>query len=69
MKSSFQTRGAATEKARLSVLSLGLGTKSCCEMGDLSCLEIFERCRRLSKQGGYCVDSARYVKVTSLKFM
>ena len=57
--SSFQTLGAATEKARLPKLSfvLGtisccgfvLGTISCCEVDDLSCLGIFERCRRLAK--------------------
>ena len=45
--SSFQTLGAATEKARLPKLSFVLGTISCCEIDDLSCLGIFERCRRL----------------------
>ena len=47
--SSFQTLGAATEKARLPKLSFVLGTISCCEMYDLSCLGMFERCRRLAK--------------------
>ena len=42
--SSFQTLGAATEKARLPKLSFVLGTISCCEVDDLSCLGIFERC-------------------------
>ena len=46
--SSFQTLGAATEKAYLPKLSLVLGTISC-EIDDLSCLGIFERCRRLAK--------------------
>ena len=46
--SSFQTLGAATEKARLPKLSFVLGTISC-ELDDLSCLGIFERCRRLAK--------------------
>ena len=36
--SSFQTPGAATEKARLHKLSFVLGTISCCEIDDLSCL-------------------------------
>ena len=38
MTSSFQTLGAATEKAHLSKLSLVLGTISCCETDPLSCL-------------------------------
>ena len=41
--------GSATEKARLPKLSFVLGTISCCEIDDLSCLGIFERCRRLAK--------------------
>ena len=45
--SSFQTLGAATEKSRLPKLSFVLGTS--CEIDDLSCLGIFERCRRLAK--------------------
>ena len=49
MGSSFQTLRAATEKARLPKLSFVLGTISCCEIDDLSCLGIFERCRRLAK--------------------
>ena len=40
MWSSFQTLDAATEKARLSKLSLVLGKISCCEMDDLCCLKI-----------------------------
>ena len=47
--SSFQTLGAATEKARLPKLSFVLGTISCCEIDDRSCLGIFGRCRRLAK--------------------
>ena len=46
--SSFLTLSAATEKARLPKLSFGLSTISC-EIDDLSCLGIFERCRRLAK--------------------
>ena len=49
MGSSFQILGAATEKARLPKLSFVLGTISCCEIVDLSCPWIFERCRRLAK--------------------
>ena len=48
MGSSFQTLGAATEKARLPKLSFVLGTISH-EIDELSCLGIFERCRRLAK--------------------
>ena len=48
--SSFQTLGAATEKSRLPKLSFVLGTISCCEVDDLSCLGIFERCRRLANR-------------------
>ena len=48
MRSSFQTLGAVTEKACLLKFSLVLGTISC-EMDYLSCLGIFERCRRLAK--------------------
>ena len=46
--SSFQTLGAATEKARLPKLSFVLGTISC-EIDDISCLGILEICRRLAK--------------------
>ena len=46
MGNSFQTLGTATEKARLLKSSIVLGTISCCETDDLSCLE---RCRRLAK--------------------
>ena len=57
MASSFQTLSAATEKACLPKLNLVLGTISC-EMDDLSCVWIFERCRRVAKYGGCCVDRA-----------
>ena len=67
--SSFLTLGATTEKARLPKLSFVLDTISCCEIDDLSCLGIFERCRRLAKYGGCCVDRAQYVKVGSLKLI
>ena len=46
--SSFQTLGAATEKACLPKLSFVLGTISC-EIYDFSCPGIFEICRRLAK--------------------
>ena len=49
IRSSFQTLGAATEKACLPKLSFVLDTISCCEIDDLSCLGIFERSRRLAK--------------------
>ena len=49
MLSSFQTLGAATKKACLPKLSLVLGTINCCEMDGLSCIGMFERCRRLAK--------------------
>ena len=48
MGSSFQTLGAATEKACLLKLNFVLGTISCCEIDGKSCLWIFERCRRLA---------------------
>ena len=41
MWSSFQTLGAATEKARLPKLSFVLGTISYCEIDYLSCVRIF----------------------------
>ena len=47
MGSSFQTLGAATEKARLPKLSFVLGTISCFEIDDQSCLGISEKCRIL----------------------
>ena len=49
MGRSFQTLGATTEKVCLPKLSFVLGTISCCEIDDLGCLRIFERCRRLAK--------------------
>ena len=49
MVSSFQNLDAGTETARLPRFSLVLGTKSWCEIDDLSCLGIFERCKRLAK--------------------
>ena len=48
--SSFQTLGAATEKARLPKLSFVLGTISYCEVDDLSCLGIFERFNKIAIQ-------------------
>ena len=41
--------GAATEKACLPRFSFVLGIESCCEVDDLSCLGMLEKCRRLSK--------------------
>ena len=46
---SFQTLGASTEKTLLPKLSLLLEAIKCCQIDDLSCLGIFERCRRLAK--------------------
>ena len=48
MGNSFQTLGAVTEKC-LPKLSFVLSTISCCEIDDLSCLGIFERCKKLAK--------------------
>ena len=42
----FQIIGATTEWARLPILSLVLGTKSCFEMDDLSVVAISEKCRQ-----------------------
>ena len=41
--------GAATEKARLPRFSFVRGIESCCEVDDLSCLGIIEKCRRLAR--------------------
>ena len=41
--------GASTEKARLPRLSFVPGIESCCEVDDLSCLGILEKCRRLAR--------------------
>ena len=49
MGNSFQTLGAATEKARLPKLSFVLCILSSCEIDDLSCLGICERYRRQAK--------------------
>ena len=42
----------ATEKAHLPIFSPILGTESCSEVDDLSCLGMFDRFRRLAKYGG-----------------
>ena len=47
--SSFQMMAAATEKARLPRFSLVLGIEGCCEVDDLSCLGMLEKCRRLAR--------------------
>ena len=41
--------GAATEKARLSRFSFVQGIESCCEVDDLSCPGMLEKCRRLAR--------------------
>ena len=41
--------GAATEKARLPRFSFVLGIENCCEVDDLSCLAMLEKCRRLAR--------------------
>ena len=74
--------GAATEKARLlrfnlfpgtkahlPRLSLVLGTESCYEVDDLSCLVMFDRCTRLAKWSSRCVARARYVRMDSFNLM
>ena len=45
--SSFKRLRSGTENARLPRLSLVLETESCCEVQDLSCLEVFHRCMSL----------------------
>ena len=42
----------ATEKVRLPIFSLVLGTKRCLETDDLRVLEISEKCSRLTKYVG-----------------
>ena len=44
--------GATTKKARLPRYSLVLGIDSCCEVDDLSCLGMLEKCRKLARLGG-----------------
>ena len=41
--------GAATEKARFPRFSFVLGIESCCEVDDLRCMVMFEKCRRLDR--------------------
>ena len=53
--SSFQTMGAATEKARLPRFSLVLGIESCCEVDDLSCLGMLEIYSMVRCFGEYAV--------------
>ena len=50
--SSFQMSGAATEKARLPRFRLVLGIESCCEVDDLGCMGMLEKCRILARYGG-----------------
>ena len=50
--SRFQIVGAATEKARLRIFSLVLGTQLRMERDDLRVLEISEKCSRLTKYVG-----------------
>ena len=47
--SSFQMIGAATEKARLPRFSFVLGIERCCDVDDLICLGMLEKCRRLAR--------------------
>ena len=53
----FQIVGTATQKARLPILSLVFGTKSCLETDDLRVLEISEKCSRLTKSVGCRVEN------------
>ena len=41
--------GAATVKARFPRFSFVLGIESCCEVDDLSCMGMCEKCRRLAR--------------------
>ena len=41
--------GAATEKSRLPRFTLVLGIESCCEVDELGCLGMLEKCRRLDR--------------------
>ena len=41
--------GAATENARLPRFSLVLRIESWCDVDDLSCLGMLEKCRRLAR--------------------
>ena len=50
--SSFRIMGAATEKARLPRFSLVLGIESCCEVDDLSCLGMLDKCNSLTQGPG-----------------
>ena len=45
----FQMVGAATEKARLRLLSIALRTKKCLETDDLRVLEIARKCSTVTK--------------------
>ena len=45
----IQMMGAATEKAHLPRFSLVLAIESCCEVDDLSCLGMLEKCKRLAR--------------------
>ena len=58
-------RGAATEKARLPIFRLVLGTKSCLERG----LEISEKSSRLTKYVGCWVERVHYVTVANLNII
>ena len=44
--------GAGTEKVRLPRFISVLGIESCCEVDDLSCLVMLEKCRRLARRTG-----------------
>ena len=52
--------GAATEKARLSIVCLVLRTTTCLETDYLRALHISEKCSRLTKYVGCCVERVRY---------
>ena len=66
----FQIVGAATEKARLPIFSLVLGTTCCLEKDDLRVLEISEKCSRLTKydEGGCIVVEYRERKAMPQKY-
>ena len=64
-----QIAGTATEKLRLTIFRLVLGTKSCLKTDDLRILDISEKCIRLTKYAGCWVERVRYVTVANLNLI
>ena len=65
IESWFQIVGAASEKARLPIFSLVLGTRSILEPDDLRVLEISEKYSRVTKYVCCSVEIVRYVTVAN----